>query len=56
MLGTCNSMTTPEYKIDVSYYESAIKEDELGRVIRTHLHIEYLVDQLLGLRNWRTSL
>jgi hypothetical protein len=42
-------MTTPEYKIDVSYYESAIKEDELGRVIRTHLHIEYLVDQLLGL-------
>jgi len=40
--------TTPEYEIDASYFAS-FKDDELGRVIRAHLHVEYLVDQLLAL-------
>jgi hypothetical protein len=38
-----------EHPIDATFFDALMKEDELGSVIRAHLNVEYLVDQLLGL-------
>lgn len=37
-----------DYSIDSNFFEAIIKEDELGCVVRAHLHIEYLIDHLLA--------